>query len=72
LQPERESSRKKQVNRSWTRRRVWLLKLGALLITSALYYPQSRGKNERFHRTLSDEAFAWRQPIRVTAKPPLI
>jgi transposase InsO family protein len=42
----------------WTRLRVWLLKLGVELIYSRPYHPQSRGKNERFHRTLVDEVFA--------------
>ena len=42
----------------WTRLRVWLLKLGIELIYSRPYHPQSRGKNERFHRTLWDEVFA--------------
>ncbi|HYB10877.1 MAG TPA: IS481 family transposase [Alphaproteobacteria bacterium] len=45
----------------WTRLRVWLLKLGVELIYSTPYHPQSRGKNERFHRTLSDEVFALRR-----------
>lgn len=44
--------------RHWTRLRVWLLKLGIELIYSRPYHPQSRGKNERFHRTLYDEVFA--------------
>ena len=44
--------------RHWTQLRVWLLKLGVALIYSTPYHPQSRGKNERFHRTLSDEVFA--------------
>jgi transposase InsO family protein len=46
--------------RHWTRLRVWLLKLGVELIYSRPYHPQSRGKNERFHRTLHDEVFALR------------
>ena len=45
--------------RHWTRLRVWLLKLGVEIIYSRPYHPQSRGKNERFHRTLSDEVFAF-------------
>jgi len=45
--------------RHWTRLRVWLLKLGVELIYSRPYHPQSRGKNERFHRTLTDEVFAF-------------
>jgi transposase InsO family protein len=42
----------------WTPLRVWLLKLGVQLIHSRPYYPQGRGKNERFHRTLLAEVFA--------------
>jgi transposase InsO family protein len=45
--------------RHWTRLRVWLLKLGIDLIYSRPYHPQGRGKNERFHRTLHDEVFAF-------------
>ena len=39
----------------WTRLSVWLLKLGIAVIHSRPYHPQSRGKNERFHRTLKAE-----------------
>ena len=42
----------------WTRFGVWLLKLGVGVLHSRPYHPQSRGKNERFHRTLKDEVFA--------------
>ena len=42
----------------WTKFDVWLLKLGIGLIHSRPYHPQSRGKNERFHRTLAAEVFA--------------
>lgn len=42
----------------WTRLEVWLLKLGVGLLHSTPYHPQSRGKNERFHRTLQAEVFA--------------
>ena len=42
----------------WTRFGVWLLKLGVAVPRSRPYHPQSRGKNERFHRTLNDEVFA--------------
>jgi transposase InsO family protein len=42
----------------WTKLGVWLLKLGVGLIHSRPYHPQSRGKNERFHRTLKAEVFA--------------
>ena len=37
---------------------VWLLKLGVAVLHSRPYHPQSRGKNERFHRTLKAEVFA--------------
>jgi len=43
----------------WTRLGVWLLKLGVDVIHSRPYHPQSRGKNERFHRTLKAEVFAF-------------
>jgi transposase InsO family protein len=42
----------------WTKLGVWLLKLGVTVIHSRPYHPQSRGKNERFHRTLQAEVFA--------------
>jgi transposase InsO family protein len=42
----------------WTRFGVWLLKLGIRVLHSRPYHPQSRGKNERFHRTLKAEVFA--------------
>jgi transposase InsO family protein len=45
----------------WTRLAVWLLKLGVEVLHSRPYHPQSRGKNERFHRTLDDEVFALRR-----------
>ena len=44
----------------WTRFGVWLLKLGVAVLHSRPYHPQSRGKNERFHRTLKAEVFALR------------
>jgi transposase InsO family protein len=44
----------------WTRFAVWLLKLGIGVIHSRPYHPQSRGKNERFHRTLKAEVLALR------------
>ena len=43
----------------WTKLGVWLLKLGVGVIHSRPYHPQSRGKNERFHRTLKAEVFAF-------------
>jgi transposase InsO family protein len=45
----------------WTRLGVWLLKLGIAVLHSRPYHPQSRGKNERFHRTLKAEVFALRR-----------
>ncbi len=41
----------------WTRLGVWLLKLGVDVVHSRPFHPQSRGKNERFHRTLKAEVF---------------
>ena len=39
---------------------VWLFKLGVGASSTARpYHPQSRGKNERFHRTLQAEVFAF-------------
>jgi len=49
-----------QASTPWTRFGVWLAKLGIRLIHSRPYHPQSRGKIERFHRTLDDEALALR------------
>jgi transposase InsO family protein len=43
----------------FTRFGVWLIKLGIDLLHSRPYHPQSRGKNERFHRTLKAEVFAF-------------
>ena len=45
----------------FTQLSVWLLKLGVEVMHSRPYHPQSRGKNERFHRTLDDEVFALRR-----------
>ena len=45
----------------WTRFEVWLLKLGIGVIHSRPYHPQSRGKNERFHRTLNAEVLSLRR-----------
>ena len=44
----------------WTKFRVWLLKLGVHLIFSRPFHPQSRGKIERFHRSMDDEVFSMR------------
>jgi len=45
----------------WTRLGVWLLKLGIDVLHSRPYHPQSRGKSERFHRTLKAEVLALRR-----------
>jgi transposase InsO family protein len=45
----------------WTGLRVWLLRLGVDVIYARPYHPQSRGKNERFHRSLKAEVFALRR-----------
>jgi transposase InsO family protein len=45
----------------WTKLAVWLLKLGVDVLHSRPYHPQTRGKNERFHRTLQAEVFALRR-----------
>jgi transposase InsO family protein len=42
----------------WTKLSVWLLKLEVGVIHSRPYHPQSRGKNERFNRTVEAEIFA--------------
>jgi transposase InsO family protein len=48
---------------SWTKFGVWLLKLDIEIIHSRPYHPQSRGKNERFHRSLDEEVLALK-PLR--------
>lgn len=45
---------------AWTGLKVWLLKLGIRLIHARMFHPESRGKNERFHRSMEDEIFAMR------------
>lgn len=45
----------------WTRLCVWRLKLGVEVLHSRPYHPQSRGKIERFHRTLAAEVFDLRR-----------
>lgn len=45
----------------WSRLSVWLLKLGVEVIHSRPYHPQSRGKNERLHRSIDDEVFAFQR-----------
>jgi transposase InsO family protein len=44
----------------WTRLRVWLLKLGVNAIYARPHHPQTKGKNERFHRTLKAEVRSMR------------
>ena len=46
----------------WTHFKVWLMKLDIRLIHARPYHPQSRGKNERFHRSMDEEIFSM-QPI---------
>ena len=57
--------------------------LGVDVLHSRPYHPQSRGKNERFHRTLKDEVFALRRfrdlaevqrafPMLMQAKSPVL
>jgi putative transposase len=45
----------------WTRFGVWLLKLGVWVIHSRPYHPQSRGKDERLHRSLKAEVLSLAQ-----------
>lgn len=45
----------------WTKLGVWLLKHGVGVIRSRPYHPQSRGKIERFHRSLQAEVFNLRR-----------
>lgn len=47
----------------YTPLRVWLLKLGVRVIHARPYYPQGRGKNERFHRTLKREVLEADLPL---------
>jgi transposase InsO family protein len=47
-------------DRGWTKLGVWLLKLGVDVVRSRPYHPQTRGKNERFHRTLKAGVLAMR------------
>jgi transposase InsO family protein len=44
--------------RRLTRLGVWLVRLGVTVLHSGYYHPQTIGKDERFHRTLSDEILA--------------
>jgi putative transposase len=51
----------------WTRLGVWLLKHGVDVLHSRPFHPQSRGKNERFHRTLKAEVFALERFLNLAA-----
>jgi len=42
----------------WTKLGVWLLKMGVDVVHSRPYHPQTRGKNERLHRTVKAEVIA--------------
>lgn len=47
----------------WTKLSVWLLRLGVAVIHSRVRHPQTLGKDERFHRTLSQEGLTGRQYV---------
>jgi transposase InsO family protein len=44
----------------WTPLRVWLARLGVDVIYARPFHPQTKGKNERFNRTLNEEVLALR------------
>ncbi len=44
----------------WTPLRVWLARLGVNVIYARPFHPQTKGKNERFNRTLKEEVLALR------------
>ncbi len=44
----------------WTPLRVWLARLGVNVIYARPFHPQTKGKNERFNRTLNEEVLALR------------
>ncbi len=44
----------------WTRRTVWLARLGVAAGHGRPNHPQTQGKEERFHRTLKAELLRWR------------
>jgi transposase InsO family protein len=46
--------------RSYTQLEVWLMKLGIGLIHGRAAHPQTQGKEERFHRTLTAELLRYR------------
>jgi transposase InsO family protein len=46
---------------NWTRLGAWLVRLGITLIHGRPNHPQTQGKEERFHRTLTAEAIGTRR-----------
>lgn len=44
--------------RRYTRLAVWLIRLGVTVVHGRPAHPQTQGKEERFHRTLSEEVLA--------------
>jgi transposase InsO family protein len=51
----------------WTPLRVWLARLGVNMIYARPFHPQTKGKNERFNRTLNEEVLALRSNRHSTA-----
>jgi transposase InsO family protein len=43
----------------WTKLTVWLLRLGIQVIHGQPYHPQTQGKEERFHATLTSDLLKW-------------
>jgi transposase InsO family protein len=55
---------------SYTRLSVWLLRLGIEVIHGRPYHPQTQGKDERFHRTLSVELLCQLSAVDVASCQP--
>jgi transposase InsO family protein len=49
-------------NSKHTKLAVWLMRLGIRVSHSRPYHPQTQGKDERFHRTLSAEVLRYLEP----------